>query len=696
MDTSVITELRINTVELLFQFNSGDALVTPGTVPVTLVSKVREVVSVRDFGAIGDGVTNDTAAFQAAVDATANVRWLHIPGGTYMLNEVNLPASGHIFWYGDGMGTTVIKKRVGQGVGNFISTGVRLTSTDYLTFQDITFDGQVQLCGQNAANGALVHGYILSNWRFIRCEFMNSQGYGVGLQGKPDGTAGKTGPQTDIYFESCRFIYCGVGKRTENSPLAADIDSSVTSLTVADGSVFDQTGGTIQIDNEIINHGAVVGNVLGGLKRGLIGTTAAAHVAGTQVIRLTNGDGIDVKSSERLTFVECYAKNNPDKGFNPRSKFVRFVACTAEQCGSGFGLNSAAVIAEDPDVLIRTTLNGAITSSDVTINIASSTGFPSTGWARVDSEEVSYSGVAGNSLTGVTRGINGTTATSHNNGTGIGYFNNATAVTDSSQGHYDSCSAIGCYNSGFAANGNLTAPTYASFVNCHALNNGGNGIFIAGPSQNDTVPGGRITATISSGMCLSNGLSGVNVRSAYAYSVTGVTACFNTERGIEITTSPNGGTVSSNTLRGNTLQGLAITNALTQNVHASFNQASGNVAADQIRDFSANSNYFSMYRDFTVSNTYRFLENTATWDPPNLVDGDIASTTISFASVGEAAVGNLVIVSFNVALPAGAILTGAVTASNTVTVTLLNETGADLDLGSGTLRVIVIRPIAMT
>jgi hypothetical protein len=75
---------------------------------------------------------------------------------------------------------------------------------------------------------------------------------------------------------------------------------------------------------------------------------------------------------------------------------------------------------------------------------------------------------------------------------------------------------------------------------------------------------------------------------------------------------------------------------------------------------------------------------TKTWDPANVADGAFTSTTVT---VTGAAVGDVVSVGFSVAVPAGAILSGAITAADTATVTLFNKTGGAVDLASGTLKV---------
>jgi hypothetical protein len=77
------------------------------------------------------------------------------------------------------------------------------------------------------------------------------------------------------------------------------------------------------------------------------------------------------------------------------------------------------------------------------------------------------------------------------------------------------------------------------------------------------------------------------------------------------------------------------------------------------------------------------LSGVAVWDPGSIADGAVASTTVT---VTGAVVGNTVVVGFTTAVPAGALLVGAVTAPGVVSVTLFNKTGAPLDLASGTVR----------
>jgi membrane-bound inhibitor of C-type lysozyme len=63
-----------------------------GAVTTTVQAKLRETVSVKDFGAVGDGVTDDTAAIQAAINSGAKVV-TGVQGETYIINNTLLMLS---------------------------------------------------------------------------------------------------------------------------------------------------------------------------------------------------------------------------------------------------------------------------------------------------------------------------------------------------------------------------------------------------------------------------------------------------------------------------------------------------------------------------------------------------------------------------------------------------------------------------
>jgi hypothetical protein len=143
------------------------------------ILKLQDIVSVKDFGAVGDGVADDTAAIQAAIDSreAANGGVLVFPVGTYRIsstltiNASNLllqgeggdrshgvgtqgaSASTKLVWVGAAGGTVVqfaslegasAQKQSGGGmIGFFIqcagsaAIGIQLVSWDLGVFQNI-------------------------------------------------------------------------------------------------------------------------------------------------------------------------------------------------------------------------------------------------------------------------------------------------------------------------------------------------------------------------------------------------------------------------------------------------------------------------------------------------------------------------------------------------------------------------------
>jgi hypothetical protein len=91
-------------------------------------------------------------------------------------------------------------------------------------------------------------------------------------------------------------------------------------------------------------------------------------------------------------------------------------AVQAKGFGWGLGQWSGTVSGE-----VTTTLNGDINSSTTTIVLTDASQFPSTGtnFIQIGTEEISYTGVSTNTLTGVTRGVRNTSAASHSDGATI-------------------------------------------------------------------------------------------------------------------------------------------------------------------------------------------------------------------------------------------------------------------------------------
>jgi hypothetical protein len=77
-----------------FESSSGATLIGykeggSGSVTRTVAAKLNEVISVKDFGAVGDGVTNDQPAIQAAIAyaETLNAGYVYFPIGNYYITS---------------------------------------------------------------------------------------------------------------------------------------------------------------------------------------------------------------------------------------------------------------------------------------------------------------------------------------------------------------------------------------------------------------------------------------------------------------------------------------------------------------------------------------------------------------------------------------------------------------------------------
>lgn len=119
--------LRRNVAGTAFELAVGDANTSTftqsgtGAVERSVTAKLGESVSVKDFGAVGDGVTDDTAAIQAAVNACITSKAsCYLPAGTYKCGA--LTATSRLHLYGDGMFQSTINSTVTGATDAFTIT----------------------------------------------------------------------------------------------------------------------------------------------------------------------------------------------------------------------------------------------------------------------------------------------------------------------------------------------------------------------------------------------------------------------------------------------------------------------------------------------------------------------------------------------------------------------------------------------
>jgi len=106
-----------------------------GAVPKTVHDKLQEVVSVKDFGAVGDGTTDDT---DAIILATIPARAVFFPPGEYVVSRpLDFSNMNNVAWIGASAGTSIISAKAGV---SFAAALVTVTNVDRWRFSDLTFN----------------------------------------------------------------------------------------------------------------------------------------------------------------------------------------------------------------------------------------------------------------------------------------------------------------------------------------------------------------------------------------------------------------------------------------------------------------------------------------------------------------------------------------------------------------------------
>ena len=134
-----------------------------GAVTTSVQTKLQEIISVKDFGAVGNGVTNDTAAFLAA-GVAATGKTLHIPPGTYLIKGFRIYSDTQVLCDG------------GVVLKNYDTTDMSGSNTI------------VNLDGDNIRwNGGKLQGVISSTFGVVPTPYYCMNVFQTGGNGKPNG-----------------------------------------------------------------------------------------------------------------------------------------------------------------------------------------------------------------------------------------------------------------------------------------------------------------------------------------------------------------------------------------------------------------------------------------------------------------------------------------------------------------------------
>ena len=126
-----------------------------------------------------------------------------------------------------------------------------------------------------------------------------------------------------------------------------------------------------------------------------------------------------VPSSTTFTITSS-SSGSAASGGSTTVKFYYVIGPVKQTYGYGWGTNTWG---GQNNPTTNSTLNGALLNDSAetggvgtSITLASTTGFSSSGTILVDSELITYTGVSGSDLTGISRGTNGTSTAAHSNG----------------------------------------------------------------------------------------------------------------------------------------------------------------------------------------------------------------------------------------------------------------------------------------
>lgn len=253
--------------------SSGSSLVGfiqsgAGAVATTVQTKLRETLSVKDFGAVGNGSTDDTSAVQAALTA-ATGKSLYFPAGTYLCNGLIIYSGTTI--YGDGPSSSIIKAKSSLSTSAPLLRNQNITGTAYvyvdtgIEIRDLGFNGN-NLTPRTVGliEFAKVYDALISN-----CKIYDIQYIGLALGGC-----------LSVNVTNCLFSNCGnTAVSAEGGPAlwtGSSADATISfDISVTENSFISNNWSAMYITG---NRMSITGNYMSSNKESAVFMTGSNNV----------------------------------------------------------------------------------------------------------------------------------------------------------------------------------------------------------------------------------------------------------------------------------------------------------------------------------------------------------------------------------------------------------------------------------
>ena len=287
-----------------------------GAVARTAQAKMRDVVSVKDFGAVGDGVADDTAAIQAALNSGAKTVVFPTSATPYFVADVSVPAGVTV----DGQHATIKLKPWTGAIGGNFHAFFKSSLTNDICIKNFVMDGNVSAQTADAPNIDRYSGLYfvdctrltIENNRFTVEPYGNQsirvrQGSNVRIRGNFVINKGiyynaYSGTQYDVTIDYNETNNCGISINDDQAAQTL-FGWSISNNKIRASNTLNEVGVGARASN-----GEIIGNDIQGGYFGITASSGGATFTQHDII-IANNSIIANSGSFSVYGIEHYAKN---------------------------------------------------------------------------------------------------------------------------------------------------------------------------------------------------------------------------------------------------------------------------------------------------------------------------------------------------------------------------------------------------